>query len=351
MRLLFTILSIFTLLKASSQNVAATGRSVSFIGQGQVADVATSGSTVYVAWGNGDSIKCSFSIDNGATFSPAEVVDVVPGVFSFAMRGPQIAAVSGGACIIVSTQKGNLLAYQKAGRAKWTKTGRVNDADTTVKEGLLDLQSDGEQNLFAAWLDVRKDRRNNIFGARSSDGGKTWKPNQLVYQSPDGHVCECCKPSVAMQGNSVAVMFRNFLNGSRDLYLMRSSNKGATFGSAEKLGAGTWKLNGCPMDGGGLAMLDDRAETVWRRKDTVFAAAVGQKELALGIGRNCTMTTAGGREVYAWVEDGEVVVLTRADKKLRVGKGSLPVLKGLANNQVIVVWQRDKEIEKAVVGL
>ncbi len=109
------------------------------------------------------------------------------------------------------------------------------------------LSADG-QNAFAVWLDLR-DKHNKIFGAKSTDGGKTWGKNIMIYASPDTTVCECCKPSVVMKGNNIYVMFRNWLNGNRDLHIIQSTDIGLNFGQAQKLGAGSWTLNGCPMDG------------------------------------------------------------------------------------------------------
>lgn len=49
------------------------------------------------------------------------------------------------------------------------------------------------------------------------------------------------------------------------------SDGGASFGKAQKLGEGSWKLNGCPMDGGGLAIDENGdVQTVWRRKNTIL---------------------------------------------------------------------------------
>jgi Neuraminidase (sialidase) len=94
-----------------------------------------------------------------------------------------------------------------------------------------------------------RDKHNKIFGAKSTDGGKTWGKNIMIYASPDTTVCECCKPSVVMKGNNIYVMFRNWLNGNRDLHIIQSTDIGLNFGQAQKLGAGSWTLNGCPMDG------------------------------------------------------------------------------------------------------
>lgn len=336
---------------AAGQEAGGKQISALTLGEGRVPDLATGANgAVHAAWGKGDSILYAFSANGGQTFSAPEVVGVLPKLFSFAMRGPQITARQGGACILACTQKGQLVAYCKTGAGPWRRTAAVNDADTTAKEGFLDLSGDG-QNLFAAWLDIRKGRQNNIVGARSADGGKTWSANRLLYQSPDGHVCECCKPSVAVRGRHVAVLFRNRVAGSRDLWLLQSTNGGQQFAPAQKLGSATWKLNACPMDGGGLALdKNGEAQTVWRRRDTVFASAPGKPEAFLGMGRNCTVETATGKVVYAWVENGEVTVLTPRGAKVRLGKGSLPALKAVGNS-VVCVWEDEKKIRKALVAL
>lgn len=337
---------------AASQGNTDQALAASSLGDGQVPDLATGGHhTVHAVWGRGDSILYAFSSNGGKTFSAPELVDILPRLFSFAMRGPQVSAISGGACIIAGTQSGNLVAYRKTGTGPWRKTARVNDVDTTAKEGFLDLGGDGSGNLFAAWLDIRQGRHNNIVGARSTDGGKTWSANRLLYQSPGGHVCECCKPSVAVQGRRVGVMFRNWVDGNRDLWLLRSSNGGQSFAAAEKLGKSSWKLEGCPMDGGGLAF-DSKGglRTVWRRRDSVFAAVPGNAEILLGKGRSCTLATVDNGAAYAWVENGNVVLLTPGNKRRQLGKGSQPVMKAVGNS-LVCVWEEEKKIHKVLVSL
>ena len=43
--------------------------------------------------------------------------------------------------------------------------------------------------------------------------------NQKIYESPDGHICECCHPTayIGPQGELYA-MWRNWVSGSRDMY-------------------------------------------------------------------------------------------------------------------------------------
>jgi hypothetical protein len=228
----------------------------------------------------------------------------------------------------------------------------VNDIDGVNKEGFSGLSSDGN-DLFAIWTDLREDKHNKIYGASSNDGGKTWSKNLLVYKSPDSSVCECCKPSVAMKGSNVYVMFRNWLNGNRDLYLIQSNDNGKTFGDARKLGAGGWQLNGCPMDGGGLAIAKDGvAQTVWRRQSKIYADVPGAAEIEIGEGKGCSIEAANGKNIYAWRDNDNNIICLLPDGSQKVlGTGVLPLIKSVSKDEVICVWQDEEEIKSDIFTL
>lgn len=321
------------------------------IAKGQIPNIAKDESgNIHLVYGLGDSIMYTSSSDKGISFSSPSVVAVLPDLFSFTMRGPQIAATKNGLIITACTSKGNIFSYRQE-NGKWKQGARINDVDSVAKEGLMALAADGE-NAFAIWLDLRGNKRNKIYGANSTDGGKTWSENKMIYTSPDTTVCECCKPSVVMKNNCVYVMFRNWLNGNRDLYLIQSSNGGASFGQAQKLGTGSWKLDGCPMDGGGLVInTKGKVQTVWKREGNIFTAVPGIPEIEIGKGRNCTIETVKNENIYAWSNNNEIVCMKANGPKKMLGKGSLPVLKALDDQHVICVWQNENQIHASVVGL
>lgn len=305
---------------------------------------------IHVVYGTGDSIMYVLSKD-GKTFTSPTLIAVLPNLFASAMRGPQIAVSTNGVVITACTNKGNIYSYKKEGAGKWTKATKVNAANETAKEALMALSADG--NLaYAVWLGVKKPRGQEVYGALSNDGGKTWQKNVLVYSSPDSTVCECCKPSVVVKEKTVHVMFRNWLKGSRDLYVTKSTDGGNTFAQAVKLGEGTWKLNGCPMDGGGLVInKKNTVETVWRREGKIYTSAPGMMEKEIGEGKGCTIETVNNKKVFAWTEKGEVVFINSAGKKKIVGKGSQPVLKALNDKEVLCVWENDRQIHSSLLEL
>lgn len=321
------------------------------IAAGQMPNLSRDNSNIiHLAYGNGDSILYSYSSDKGKSFSSPSVIAILPKLAASHMRGPQIAATTNGLVVTACNDMGNIFSFTKDQSGNWSQAIRVNDVDTIAKENLMALSADGN-NAFAVWLDLR-DGHNRIYGAKSTDGGKSWSKNILVYASPDTTVCECCKPSVAVKGSHVYVMFRNWINGNRDLYLIQSVDGGNTFGQAQKLGNGSWALNGCPMDGGGLVIKSNgNAETVWNRKGIIYACEPGQAEKKLGEGKNCTMESVNGKNVYAWVEDGDVIVMKPQGMKKNLGKGQLPQLRAVNNEHILCVWENDKQIHKAVLEL
>lgn len=328
-----------------------TVNSDSIIANGQMPNaIKDKAGVLHLIYGNGDSILYLYSVNGGKSFTKPSLVSQLPKLAASHTRGPQIAITSNGLLVTACNSEGNIFSFVKSGNGYWKLTGKVNDRDTVAKENLMALGADG-RNAFAVWLDLR-DGFNKIVGARSSDGGKSWSKNVLVYASPDKTVCECCRPSVVMRGANVYVMFRNWLNGNRDLYLIASNDAGKNFSKAQKLGSGSWALKGCPMDGGGLA-LNKNAQpvTVWNRKGTIYACEPGKEEVEIGKGRSCTLKTVNGKNVYAWLENGEVVVLKPGGQKVVLEKGMQPVLEPIDNDHVLCLWENEKQIHSAIVKL
>ena len=94
----------------------------------------------------------------------------------------------------------------------------INDTPKAAREGLHAMSADGDGHLAAVWLDDRGVKGKRLYGAFSNDEGRTWSRNVMLYESPEGTICECCDPSLAVMGRGeFVVMWRNKLGGSRDL--------------------------------------------------------------------------------------------------------------------------------------
>lgn len=321
------------------------------IGKGKMPNIARDKfNNIHLVYGTGDSIMYASSGD-AKSFTAPSLVAVLPKLFASAMRGPQIAAGTNGVVVTACDSKGNIYSYAKESSGGWSMALKVNETDEVAKEALMALGSDG-LNAYAVWLGVKGTKGQNVYGARSVDGGRSWSKNMLVYASPDSSVCECCKPSVAIAGNNVYVMFRNWLNESRDLYIIKSTDGGKSFGQAQKLGNGSWKLNGCPMDGGGLVINKNGVpETVWRREGKIYSSAPGEAESAIGEGRSCSIESVNNKNFYAWTIGGNVVVQSPGNKTINLGKGTVPLIKAVNDTRLLCVWENENKIHAYVLAL
>ncbi len=207
------------------------------------------------------------------------------------------------------------------------------------------LTSNGKGTLFAAWLDKRGAKGTKLYASHSNDDGATWSANVPVYQSPGGSICECCHPSVAIDSaGNLLVMWRNSLDGARDMYLA-TSRDGVTFTSPQKLGKGTWPLNACPMDGGGLAVSSSKVLTAWRREGNVFLAEPGQREMQVGTGKDVALALSGNRTYVAWVNGTKVEAWIDGRVELLSSDGAFPSLSSLPGHGVLAAWEEKGMIQ------
>jgi hypothetical protein len=324
--------------------------------------MATDGKAVYLTYGAGNAIYFSLSMNAGKTFSsPVQVAEA--GVVPLSRhRGPRI-AVSGSAIVITAVagktlssgahahglpSDGDLLVWRSEDNGRhWSKAAMVNDSPGAPTEGLHALASDGKGRLFAVWLDHRSGKGTTLYGSESRDAGRTWSKNTLVYESPDVTICQCCHPSAAFDSKGqIIVMWRNWLGGSRDMYLARSLD-GIHFANPEKLGTGTWQLNACPMDGGGLVVTPNGIRTAWRRNKEIFFASPGKKEVSMGEGVDVALS-AGADGVYAvWVTGGVVKALKPGGREAAeiAPHGAFPAVLALQGGGALVAFEEEGRIE------
>ncbi|MCX6599337.1 MAG: sialidase family protein [Acidobacteria bacterium] len=354
--LLITLLSLAAAIQPAGAPAPARQPQLA-IGAGQVAITFGAGSHIYFA----------ASPDGGQTFgAPVKVAEV--GALALGRhRGPRLAILKDALVIsaiagqAVATgphahglpDQGDLLVWRSTDQGRtWTRTGKINDVPGAAREGLHAMAVAPDGTLSAAWLDLRS-KGTLLYGARSVDGGRSWSKNELIYSSPDGTICQCCHPALAADqaAGSLWVMWRNVVEGSRDLYAARSGD-GLHFGTAQKLGTGTWKLNACPMDGGGLAVADGKVTSAWRRDSDVFLSAAGEPDQKVGTGKDVALALTRQGPVVAWTADGGIQArLPGAVAPVELAKpGAFVNLLTLPDGTVLAAWETGASIETKVLA-
>jgi BNR repeat-like domain len=312
--------------------------------EGRQPQVAASGDAVSVAYGRGNDVFVMNSEDAGKSWGDPVALPR-RGVMSLGMRrGPRIVRV--GKVVLVSAiggEKGRgadgdlWLWRSEDGGKSWSAGSKLNDVEGAAREGLHAMAGSGGK-VYAAWLDLRS-KGTKIVGTMSQDGGKTWSANRVIYTSPSGSVCECCHPSLAVNAKGEAwVMFRNSINGRRDMYVQAWAG-----GEARKLGLGEWVLNACPMDGG-MAVVDKESGkifSVWRREKKIFAAWDGAAEVELGEGKHPIAWQGPDKMHVLWMEGPAL----RDKEGVVVNEGAYPAAAALPNGKAVVVYEAAGKIQ------
>jgi len=307
---------------------------------------------IRMVYGNGEKIYCLSSTNNGGSFSDPVLVGELKRMHLGHTRGPQIASSKNYSIITAIDKDGTVHSYKlNHQNNKWAKTSNVNDSKGSAMEGLMAVTADKEDNFYAVWLDIRTDKKNNIFFSSINGRSAAWTKNLMVYKSPDEHVCECCKPNISFNNGRLVIGFRNWLMGSRDIYYAVSTNKGKSFSNPEKSGTGTWRLNACPMDGGGLAISESGiTSTAWRRNSDVYYWAENQPEQKVGTGRDVSMAQSKINTVLSWQEKNKIKVMDlKKERTTEIGNGISPRVYTLANGKIICVWEDDKIVRYKVI--
>jgi hypothetical protein len=239
--------------------------------------------TTYVAFGRAEAIYVTRADPDAITFSEPVKVGELPKLALGMRRGPRIAILDQAVITsAISHEDGNLYSWRSDDQGRtWSRPHRINTVPKSAVEGMHGLASDNRTRAAAVWLDLRSGKT-EIWSSVSEDAGRTWAPNTRVYRSPDLTVCECCHPSIVWTpAGEIVVMWRNWLDGNRDLFTARSVDGGKSFTAAAKVGTGTWKLHACPMDGGSVAADGREVAYTWRRENQLFATTDPNSETLL----------------------------------------------------------------------
>ncbi len=209
---------------------------------------------VFIRNGN---IEISTSADRGRTFSPpATAIDARGRARGGMQRGPRV-AVDGKKTIYVTAPlafddaefakryptQDLYLAVSTDGGRTFSKPAMVNDAPRKAPESLHWLAAAPNGDVFAAWLDMRqRERGQDLAFAKITDQGRKIGRNFVL----PGPLCECCAPGLAVdgKGNPILVYREGGEKSNRQLFIVTSTNGGASFGRPARLNRVDSKVDG-----------------------------------------------------------------------------------------------------------
>jgi len=311
------------------------------IGPGNQPQLAASRQMVAATFGAGKNIYFSASHDKGRSFSPPVQVTDAALLALGRHRGPRVAITPAAIVITAVTADGDLRSWRSVDHGKtWIPGARINDVPNAAREGLHSMTAGPSGVLFAAWLDLRA-KGTSLYSSMSKDGGQSWSKNAPVYS---GSICECCHPTVFIDSkDQIHVMWRNSLDGARDLYVASSTDN---FKSAQKLGLSTWMLKACPMDGGGLtAEKGGKLVSIWRRESDIYIAAPGGRESKIEPGKDPAITASPDGVYLIWTAASSIRALSPYSKQpITLAEGAYPQLIAVPDGPVLAAWEHEGQI-------
>ena len=145
------------------------------------------------------------------------------------------------------------------------KPVRVNDNKTPSFHGFASIAAGKNGEVYVVWLDGRETPESpgtfDIYLARSTDRGATFGQNIRVARS----ACPCCRPYVTVGNNGeVFIAWRKVFPVSvRDMVVSVSKDGGQTFPQATRVAEDGWEIHGCPESGASLMVVKGRLYVAW----------------------------------------------------------------------------------------
>jgi hypothetical protein len=150
-----------------------------------------------------------------------------------------------------------------------------------IDQGYIDLSADQQGNFHIVWLDDREEAGNTqgLRYARFNQNNSSWGQHKTLEMT----ACTCCWPSISIdKNNHIHVLYRN--DSPRDMQLISSLDNGQSWQIAKTAGSFGWEFVGCPHQGGGLSITQNKDNTVlhsiiWNGKTSNRGIYYSQSEL------------------------------------------------------------------------
>lgn len=211
----------------------------------------TTGNVPVVVFGKSGNGDLHIAKGNGTGFdTPVAILPSGTGSYLAYWTGPDIAAHGDtviAAFKLLPFDEGKVYAVRSVdGGLTFSDTIRVDDHDTG-RAWMPSMAMDPNGNPVISYMvfEGNADEPRYVI-AHSEDAGLSYSSQEPVCA---GEACDCCPSEMVVGGNREALLFRNNLNNTRDVYGILSADGGNTYAACSDLESLGWFVTSCPSTG------------------------------------------------------------------------------------------------------
>jgi hypothetical protein len=148
--------------------------------------------------------------------------------------------------------------------------------NTKFLDGGGSVAADSRGNVCLVWHALKQgdtpgEQNRKLWIARSADEGKTFRPEESAWSEQTG-TCACCAAKALFDAvGQMSIVYRGARNGSRDVYLLGSTDHGKDF---ERITLHPWRISTCPMSTFSLTPRGRGAVAAWETNGQVFFSEI-----------------------------------------------------------------------------
>jgi hypothetical protein len=148
------------------------------------------------------------------------------------------------------------------------------------------VAADPAGNVYVAWHGIGEteasgktgEARRSVWITRSEDSGRTFAPERKAWPNSTG-ACGCCGMKIFADGaGNVTALYRSATESiHRDIYMLRSENRGRSF---EGRLLDRWDINACPMTSMDIAANSTDTVAAWENNGQIWWMRIGGAPMA-----------------------------------------------------------------------
>jgi hypothetical protein len=225
----------------------------------------------FVIWSNSTTKKIYSSKWSGTSFSAPLIVHnsgVIPYIATW--TGAEVASLGDTVFVALSTDLSAAKVYtvkSSDGGNSFADTVRVDENTENIPRlPAIGVNSAGNP-VIAYMIHDTAAMDTEYATAHSTDGGLSYS-TLIPDPNPPGFACDCCPPSMVVNGNREALVFRNNISNLRNMWASFSSDGGITFPASAEIDQTNWMLTSCPSSGPSGIITGDSLITTWMSEGT-----------------------------------------------------------------------------------